>query len=1063
MLSTSFSKTKNIISKAFLAFVLVFFVSTLFTQKVEAAPARCQTKDGATTIPCPTEETYRDDTCWIRAIRPGTNESTPENEKYNYSLVLCSIFESNQEAAKLAEEEGLKKGMCVMWSGIVPTFYPCLKEVEKTSTPKDNLPTCGIVWGQSGTPVGCLAQIIYYVIYIPIAWIAGLFGMIFDFFMGYSLSDEAYRYDFVVTGWKLVRDIANIIFIIIMIWTGVAAIFDLKGGAGSTMRRVIPALIINALIINFSLFATRVVIDISNITARIFYSRMIVCKGKCDYKNGSSVPTNIKRGIAGYWPISEKIISGFDPQKMFRPEVINPPTTKTDDKKSDPFQTTQAGQLIEQKGGTINQDSASYAGYYALVSLLAAGIMIMIAIMFWKTGFFFIGRVIGLYVAMIFSPFAFLTLNGGGGFFKIKEFEWANWVKDLSTYAMLAPIFMFFLYIINVFFESNLVTQLGIKSVSGSFFETLIEILIPMIFIFMLIKVAQEKATDYAGKMGKMVQGFAEKTIGTVGTITAGGVGIAAGGAALLGTRVGAPAVNALAKSTGLTNWAARNRATNSFARWTNNAINKTQTGTWDVRNSALGGFVGNQLTKGANFVDRQMGGTGSFRDTITSKDFLGKDAQKGGAVGLAKARKEEEQKLWNERFSDEKLSHLSKDEIQALWAQMKKGKEKDIVSKGDTQDREQDFIINAIKEKLSKEDAAIKKSFEDAEQHSLDAGTKQRLLDAENARLTSDKAEDADKDAIGKRIADLQKSLSMTIENLSNVQKVNNEAIAKAQADKKTVDEITNTAEYKQIRIDAEEKAAKTVAGEYDDFGEVKDAKTLSNIMKYDHVKSIQESSQWMKDGKVRDFGTFATILGGVGLTAGGAAGGILGEAVGQMIRNSLEEEARGVSEAAKEMLDKIKKSNKKTGRQQRFKEDLTKDVERYEEQLNTIQAEIKDVLQKGLVGGEDIETLSEERRERIIKDAKIDAESDFELAKSNYEKLKRASSTPGSTVSKDEMKNALRDRAEKEDKYEAVKSLTERHRRANENLKKATASAVKEAEKNDRADEAKKVVQNK
>lgn len=996
MLSAGFSKTKRIISKAFLAFVLVFFV---------LLPITIETKISAQYYP---------------TITP----------------------EINDKQAEAREEQ---------------------RQIESGD---DNLPTCDITFVGKSKIMGCFAQAAYYVFYFATAWVAGLFGNIFDFFMGYSLSDEAYRYDFVVTGWKLVRDIANIIFIIIMVWTGIAAIFDLKGGAGSNMKRIIPALIINALIINFSLFATRVVIDISNITARIFYSRMIVCSGKCEYVGNSSVPTNIKRSPGGYWPISEKIVSGFDPQKMFTPAILDAPTTQTDTGSTNAFGSTNAGQRLA--GSTLSKDSNEYAAYYTLVSILAGGIMIAIAIMFWKTGFFFIGRVIGLYVAMIFSPFAFLTLNGGGGFFKIESFEWSSWVKDLSTYAMLAPIFTFFLYIINVFFESDLVTQLGLKSNSGNFFETLIEIAIPMIFVFMLIKVAQDKATDYAGKIGKKIQGFAEKTIGTVGGLAAGGVGIAAGGAAFLGSRVGAQAVGALGKvgkNGGLSSWAARNAATNRFANWTNTAFNKAQTGTWDVRNTAVGKFAGNQLAKGANFVDKQMGGTGSFRDTISTRVGLGADAQKGGRIARIKEKESEQKKKLEKRFEEKDFSHLSKEEAQKLFVQIQEQKIEKRITQSEPQitRAEDNHVIEAIKQKLSEADDANKESFNKERALTRQEAAQQKNLQDLNDRLAAKDISEAEKKDIGTRIANMQASLSATIESLSNVQRVNTEKITKAQADKATVDEIKASAEYKQIRNTAQENIKKEVETEYAKFGEIKSGKDLATVMQYDYVNGVRENSEWMKNGAQRNLGSFNAALqgaltgvgfatGAVAGPAGMALGAGLGAAIGNIITGNIKEGAAAVDAASKKILEDIEKRMQKNVKAAKNEKALEYSVEQYENEVDTIEKQMKAIFEKEVVAGRNIESLSEAEKKEIIDNEKINKQAEYDISDINYGRLKNEAIT-NQDITQEQIRQASIARKKAQDELHLVTSLLDRYKKANEGLSRANASLNKELERAERA----------
>jgi hypothetical protein len=236
------------------------------------------------------------------------------------------------------------------------------------------LPACDILNGwrpisnANGTFMGCIAQLAYYAIYRPIAWVAGITGELFDFFLGYSLADDSYRATFAVSGWKLVRDISNIFFIIILIWTGLANVFNL---GGISMKKVVPALIVNALLINFSLFGTQVMIDLSNITSRIFYNSTQVCTGKCNDTNGDGTADNqIKSSVGNYKSLSVAITSGFNPQRLFDTKVL-------DNAKATPVKGTTG--VTDKSGGASDTE---IAGYFIVVTIIAAIIMLGVAKMF---------------------------------------------------------------------------------------------------------------------------------------------------------------------------------------------------------------------------------------------------------------------------------------------------------------------------------------------------------------------------------------------------------------------------------------------------------------------------------------------------------------------------------------------------------------------------------------------------------------------------------------------------------------------------------------------------------
>ena len=445
-------------------------------------------------------------------------------------------------------------------------------------TTNDGLPECSMTNGAfgAGSFMGCIARLVYYVVYWPVAWFAGLMGSLFDFFLMYSLSDASYRADFAVRGWQLVRDISNIFFIIILVWTGLSAVFGTK----NNMKSVVPNLILNALLINFSLFATRVVIDVSNVVARVFYNSMQVTE------QSSDGTTKIKEGIGGSKPLSEKIVSSFNPQRMFASGILN------QQKATDNVDNT----VIKQ----ADSDS-QVAGYFIIVSIIAAIIMFGIAMMFWKVAFLFLGRVIGLYIAMIFAPFAFLTQGNMPLVSGIKELSWSKWLDDLTNYALLAPIFVFFLYIIYSFLESDFLKVFH-KDVTGSFFETVIFIAIPMLIVYFMVKQGAKIAQDYSGSIGKSVQEWGNKIAGFAGGVALGGVGLAGGrligGAATsLNKSKAGEWLREKGKSTGMGGWLARRSIS---------GLNATEKTSFDFRKTQVGQTLFKEM--GVNADQKALG-----------------------------------------------------------------------------------------------------------------------------------------------------------------------------------------------------------------------------------------------------------------------------------------------------------------------------------------------------------------------------------------------------------------------------------------------------------------------
>ena len=91
-------------------------------------------------------------------------------------------------------------------------------------------------------------------------------GLLFDNLLTVTLSVGMYDADWVKLGWSMIRDVANIAFIIGIVIIGIFMII------GRRWQILLLNLVTVAFIMNFSMFFGRVIIDAGNFTAAIFYS-----------------------------------------------------------------------------------------------------------------------------------------------------------------------------------------------------------------------------------------------------------------------------------------------------------------------------------------------------------------------------------------------------------------------------------------------------------------------------------------------------------------------------------------------------------------------------------------------------------------------------------------------------------------------------------------------------------------------------------------------------------------------------------------------------------------------
>jgi len=314
---------------------------------------------------------------------------------------------------------------------------------------------------------GCVAQLTY--LFWGVAEsIAHLSANFLDFFVYYSTNSSSYTNEFINKGWGLIRDIANIFFIIALLYIAIKTILSLNV---TDNKKLIAAVILAALLINFSLFITQVVIDGSNILAKVFYNQI--------------QPKNTDKTVAlqknEEKAISVALISNFNPQKLVTQEIY---------------------------------DGSGGIATFIFIALLCLAMALFIAYMFFSVALVFLARVISLWMSMIFSPIAFASYSFKE---KIPGFGHDEWWKSLLQNAFLAPLFIFFLYLITMLSSFMVVFEYKSSSGKEDLFQHIMAIFIPFAITFALLWKAKKMVVEMSGDMGKAVLKVASYAVGTAG------------------------------------------------------------------------------------------------------------------------------------------------------------------------------------------------------------------------------------------------------------------------------------------------------------------------------------------------------------------------------------------------------------------------------------------------------------------------------------------------------------------------------------------------------------------
>jgi len=326
------------------------------------------------------------------------------------------------------------------------------------------------------TPFGWIATLILQLASL----LAYLSGVMLNFVVQYSVVDmkaNLAHIGAVDLAWGTMRDLANMCFIFILLYAAIKTIV----GQGDDTRKLIVSVIGIAVLINFSLFLTKLVIDASNVLAVTFYDAIAP----------GALSSDISRGIASSLMEPLKITSLWDIKGLGL-----------------------AGRTLIIIGvmGTV-------------VNLIAAFVFFAVAIMF-------VIRFVVLVLVMILSPLAFL----GYTLPEVKSQVTNKWWDALIGQAFFAPIYFVMTWIVIVVSRGLLTGQGG--TLATAFVGTIgpngevlpptatsIGILVNFIIVIVLLIASLIIAKDWANKAPGGVSKLTSWAMGAAGGATMGMAG----------------------------------------------------------------------------------------------------------------------------------------------------------------------------------------------------------------------------------------------------------------------------------------------------------------------------------------------------------------------------------------------------------------------------------------------------------------------------------------------------------------------------------------------------------
>lgn len=327
----------------------------------------------------------------------------------------------------------------------------------------------------------CIEQVLYSVLGI-MAWVLGLavwlFTAVFDITV-LGMTKFINSMEAINIVWKVFRDFSNILFIFILLYLAISTIIGLNEHG---VKHTLSKLILVAVLINFSMFFAKVVIDSSNILAISFYKKIQPSDNTADFSNIYNTPTkegsiDIKSlvkesGIAGAF------MGSFKLQKIY-----------------------------EDKAGEVADGATAFASRpdAGTVFIMGTIAMFIVFCIFIAATIIFIKRLTTLTILVMTSSLAFAA-----SLLHKTEHMAHEWWEKLLAEAFYAPVFVAVIWMaILVMTDPNFGGTFLDKKAEGFFnVSTIINYIIVINFFIMALVAGEKMGAGGASGAMKLFKGL---------------------------------------------------------------------------------------------------------------------------------------------------------------------------------------------------------------------------------------------------------------------------------------------------------------------------------------------------------------------------------------------------------------------------------------------------------------------------------------------------------------------------------------------------------------------------
>jgi len=279
--------------------------------------------------------------------------------------------------------------------------------------------------------------------------------------------------------WRTIRDFSSIFFIFILLYASISTILGAEGAMSP--KKLIPKIVICGLLINFSLFFTKIIIDGSNVVAMGFYSAIAP-------SNDTSKQTNFGGGFIA----SDGGISNVFMQTLGVLSIYNP-------------------QGAAEAKEDFGRKTVASIYFGAAIMVIAAASFLLISIMLMV-------RIVVLLILLATSPIYFIAMVLP----KTQEYA-SKWMSTLIGQSLFPVVYLALVYIslkiIKSFNDLNNLNQTNNESFAELFINgNNVSVLFNYILVIILLNSAVVVAAKFMGETSKWSGNIHKRLTGVVGS-----------------------------------------------------------------------------------------------------------------------------------------------------------------------------------------------------------------------------------------------------------------------------------------------------------------------------------------------------------------------------------------------------------------------------------------------------------------------------------------------------------------------------------------------------------------